>query len=85
MVGAAISREIDFGDRLHDLRTQRGWSQMDLARASGVSNVTISNIEGGNAEPKISTLRSLARALDVPFDAFTREQRIVLGQHITKE
>ena len=49
---------------LRELRTQRGWSQEDLADASGVSVRTIQRIEGGRP-PGRATARALAAALEV--------------------
>ena len=41
------------GDRLRKAREERGWSQPQLAKKSGISQATISDIERGrNAETK---------------------------------
>jgi transcriptional regulator with XRE-family HTH domain len=52
-------------EALRELRRQRGLSQQELSRATGVAQNTISEIERGHREPQGSTLRKLARALDV--------------------
>lgn len=49
---------------LREVRLRRGWSQEQLAAASGVSVRTIQRIEGGQA-PSPFTVRALAVALDV--------------------
>jgi transcriptional regulator with XRE-family HTH domain len=46
------------------LRLEKGWSQKDLADKSGVGQDTISGVESGKHEPRPSTLRKLAGALD---------------------
>ncbi len=46
------------------LRLEKGWSQKDLAVKSGVGQDTISGVESGKHEPRPSTLRKLAGALD---------------------
>lgn len=51
--------------RLRELRRQRLLSQAELARLSGVGEVTINRIERGHVEPRLSTLRRLAIALQV--------------------
>ncbi len=51
--------------RLKGARLRRVWSQEDLAAAAGVPVVTISRIENGHAQPRPSTVRKLASALDV--------------------
>jgi predicted transcriptional regulator len=41
-----------------------GWTQVDLAQASGVSEITIKNLERGATDPRISTMNSIERAFD---------------------
>ncbi len=51
---------------LRDIRIGRGMSQADLSEKAGVSEFTISELEAGKRpNPRPSTLRKLARALDV--------------------
>ena len=60
------------GENLRQLRTMRGLSQDRLAELAGVSRNQISNIERNenssrrSADPVLSTLYRLARALHVP-------------------
>ena len=49
--------------KLAALRAQRGLSQRALAELSKVTNVTIARIESGVYDPRLSTLRQLAKAL----------------------
>jgi transcriptional regulator with XRE-family HTH domain len=60
-------------ETLRELRRRRGWSQKDLADSSGVGQDTISGIESGRHEPRPSTLRKLAEALEVEVADFFRE------------
>jgi transcriptional regulator with XRE-family HTH domain len=60
-------------DVLKELRRRRGWSQRELAEESGVGQDTVSGIESGRHEPRPSTLRKLAAALDVEVADFFRE------------
>jgi transcriptional regulator with XRE-family HTH domain len=55
------------------LRLEKGWSQKDLADKSGVGQDTISGIESGKHEPRPSTLRKLAEALDAEVVDFFSE------------
>ena len=48
-------------------RKKRGLTQDRLAELSGLSRVSISEIERGTADPKISTIKALAKALNVEF------------------
>jgi transcriptional regulator with XRE-family HTH domain len=61
------------GERLARLRAERGVKVSALARAVGVSPSLISQIERGQSRPSVSTLFELAQALDVPVDAFFRD------------
>ena len=58
------------GQKIRMLRRRRLMSAKDLAARSGISVVTISNIERDKlqTEPRPSTLRKLADALDVPYE-----------------
>jgi transcriptional regulator with XRE-family HTH domain len=57
------------GGRLKELRKAAGLSQMELARASGLSLSIITQLEQGRAtDPKLSTLKALAKALGCTLD-----------------
>jgi transcriptional regulator with XRE-family HTH domain len=60
-----------FGKQLRALRESKGISQNELARRMGYSsNGYLSDIERGAYIPsEVYTLREIARALDVPFQA----------------
>ena len=70
-----ISDDVDvaIGSALRDLRENLHLTARQLAAQSGVSAAMISRIENGLASPSISTLSSLARALDVPLVSLFRE------------
>src|SRR3954470_23041839 len=61
------------GERLARLRAERGIKVTALARAIGVSPSMISQIERGQSRPSVSTLFALSQELDVPVDAFFRD------------
>jgi transcriptional regulator with XRE-family HTH domain len=41
-----------------------GWTQIDLAKASGVSEITIKKIERGKSDPRVSTIAAIQLAFD---------------------
>jgi predicted transcriptional regulator len=41
-----------------------GWTQADLAKASGVSEVAIKNLERGATDPRVSTINNIQAAFD---------------------
>ena len=53
------------GERLKTLRVRRALTQQELADRAGVSSNALNRIELNKAEPHMSTLRKLAKALDV--------------------
>jgi transcriptional regulator with XRE-family HTH domain len=55
--------------RLRTIRRAKDLTQQELATLAGVNYVTISRIEGGDAEKvRVKTIMHLARALDVTTD-----------------
>lgn len=59
---------------LKRLRNEKGMTQEELARASGLSVHTVSKLEQKNLDPSFSTVQKLASALDVPLEAFVEEK-----------
>ena len=57
------------GRRIATLRKKQGMNQEEFADVSGKMINTISNIERGLSDPKVTTLLSLAEALNVPVDS----------------
>ncbi len=53
------------GNRLKNLRTRRALTQRELAERAGISTNALNRLELDKAEPHMSTLRKLARALDI--------------------
>ena len=63
-----------FSRALVQLMAERGWTQKDLANASGISQPSVSRYLKESTEPKVSDLISLARAFGVTLD-------VVAGVH----
>ncbi|MBP5698799.1 MAG: helix-turn-helix transcriptional regulator [Alphaproteobacteria bacterium] len=57
------------GRRIAALRKKQGMNQEEFADVSGKMINTISNIERGLSDPKVTTLLSLAEALNVSVDS----------------
>jgi transcriptional regulator with XRE-family HTH domain len=60
--------------KLAEVRHKRGISQRDLAIKSRVNFVTIARLESGMNDPRVSTLRALAKALKVKVADLIDEQ-----------
>lgn len=60
---------MEFSEKIRNARTAKGWSQKELAEATGMSLRTIQNYELGARLPKKrDTYLALAKALDVNED-----------------
>jgi transcriptional regulator with XRE-family HTH domain len=53
------------GEQLKRLRTLRALTQADVAKRAGVTTATVARIERNEIEPRMTTLRKLAAALEV--------------------
>ncbi len=65
IVGMASDICTRFGERVRQLRKERGWRQIDLAEAAGISENYVSELEQGQKEVCLRTIEALAKALDV--------------------
>jgi transcriptional regulator with XRE-family HTH domain len=54
------------GDRIRALREQRGLSQGQIEKRTGLLRCYISRVENGHTVPSIETVEKLSKALDVP-------------------
>ncbi|WP_433175720.1 helix-turn-helix domain-containing protein [Actinoallomurus sp. CA-150999] len=62
------------GAQIQRRRRQRGMSQAELARRTGLSKATLSQLEAGAGNPTIDTLDAIAVALSIPLtDLLTRD------------
>ncbi len=65
-----LASSTDIGQRIFDLRDERGWSQTELSRRASLSRTTISHLESGTTKPASATIRKLARAFDMTAQEF---------------
>ena len=61
-------RDIEFGNRLYQLRKKAGLSQAQLGEKVGVSNKAVSKWENGQAKPGLDIVHRLADVLSVSVD-----------------
>ena len=64
---------VHIGERLRQLREQRALRQEDLAELAGVGKNTITRLERNKTEPHMTTVRKLAKALEVDPAELVRE------------
>ena len=58
----------DIGNRIAEIRRDRGLSQDELAELSTLSRISIARYETGKIEPGAKALGRIAEALEVPTD-----------------
>ena len=56
------------GENLKRIRTEKGITQGDIARALEVDKRFVSNIENGKTNPTLATIAKLAKAIGVSID-----------------
>jgi transcriptional regulator with XRE-family HTH domain len=54
------------GRNLRSAREERGLTQEEVARRSGVHATEVSRIEAGKRDPRVSTVERLAAAVNLP-------------------
>jgi transcriptional regulator with XRE-family HTH domain len=73
-IGAAeLTRRM--ADNIRALRKSRGYSLDDMARRSGVSRASLSQVETAKTNPTIAILWKIAAGLEVPFSALLGEDQ----------
>jgi len=69
-----MSDNIRLGQRIRKKRQARGMSLNDVAEKIQKTSSYLSQVERGLAEPSITALREIARALEVPIFYFLIEE-----------
>ena len=64
------SPELTIGEKVRDLREERGFPLQDMANRTGYSSAILSQIENHMVSPPLGALIKLARALDVKVGTF---------------
>ena len=61
-------------NRLRELRSERNWSQADLAERAGVSRQTINAIETEKYDPSLPLAFKIARLFKLPIEEIFSER-----------
>lgn len=59
----------ELGARLKSMRTERGWTQDDVASRAGLSKSYLSRIEEGDRQPSVAALLSISTAFGISINA----------------
>lgn len=57
-----------FSRRMRSVREEKGWSQAELAKKTGITPAAVSQFEGGSRKPTLPILGKLADVLGVSID-----------------
>lgn len=68
-----MNKEINVGSIIKDIRTKKGIMLKEVAEKCGISSSMLSQIEKGNANPSLNTIREIANVLEVPLFKFFLE------------
>lgn len=77
-----MNNSFSLGEKLRQLRSERNISQRELAQLAGLSPNSISLIERDETSPSVSTLQSLATALNIRMSYFFEEESPTSVLHI---
>ena len=64
---------MDYGARIKEIREKAGMTQAKLSERSGISQEHISRIENGKFTPNLSTIASIANALNLTLNELLKE------------
>jgi transcriptional regulator with XRE-family HTH domain len=73
------------GSRIKAMRLARRLSLTELARRAGVSKSFVSQVERGQANPSVETIRDIALALEVPLFSLFLEEHDPKGALVRKD
>lgn len=74
-----------FGERVRELRLQRGWSQEELGYAADLHRNAISLIERGDRSSTLETIEKLCQALRLQPSALMPEIELPAPKSIKKQ
>ena len=72
MLWIMTNEALKLGKNLKRIRTEKGISQGDIARALHAGRSFVSNIENGKTNPTLATIVKLAKALSVPIESLIK-------------
>jgi len=67
---------INIGTTIREFRLQRGMSQGDIEKRTGLLRCYLSRVENGHTVPSLETLQKIAGALELPLSHFFAEDPV---------
>jgi transcriptional regulator with XRE-family HTH domain len=72
---------MNIGETIRNFRLQKGMSQGDIEKRTGLLRCYLSRVENGHTIPSLDTLAKIAGAMDMPLAQFFAEQAPDNGQN----
>ena len=72
---------MNIGDTIRTYRLQKGMSQGDIEKRTGLLRCYLSRVENGHTIPSLDTLAKIASAMDVPLAQFFADHALENGHH----
>ena len=72
---------INIGETIRNYRLQKGMSQGDIEKRTGLLRCYLSRVENGHTVPSLETLQKIARALNLQLAEFFAEE--VVGKEMS--
>lgn len=69
-----LSISMNIGTAIRGYRLQKGMSQGDIEKKTGLLRCYLSRVENGHTVPSLETLQKIARALDLQLSEFFAEE-----------
>lgn len=73
---ATVPAAMNIGMTIRGYRLQKGMSQGDIEKRTGLLRCYLSRVENGHTVPSLDTLRKIATALDVPMGQFFDDEPV---------
>ena len=73
------SISMNIGGTIRDFRLQKGMSQGDIEKRTGLLRCYLSRVENGHTVPSLETLQKIAGALDLQLSQFFAEDQVSKG------
>jgi len=67
---------INIGATIRDFRLQRGMSQGDIEKRTGLLRCYLSRVENGHTVPSLETLQKIASSLEMPLSQFFSDEPV---------
>jgi transcriptional regulator with XRE-family HTH domain len=81
--GGPAGAPINIGNTIRSFRLQRGMSQGDIEKRTGLLRCYLSRVENGHTIPSLETLQKIAGALDLPLSHFFADGSTREAQGVT--